>query len=486
MQPPSIHERSPAEVAAGGSVGDELSTTTGTLSGAKYPSPLTPTPFERYMLVEDRPAYSMSFVIVAELDGRADETAMRQAIRCALQRHPMLTARLVRRRGRTNWVGSTTEPTIVWHDSATGSAPATRPNPSRGSGVLFHVLRDDEQTSLHFYFHHAVTDGIGAGQFIGDVLALYGQQTATIEDRPRLLPLDMEHLKQRHRFDIRIPYPVSRFVARRSMLTESWKVIRRRPCVLRAPKDPPISALGDKSADPKLILDRDALGNYADVAAANDVTVNDLLLRDVFLTMRRWNASLGASSGREWLRATVPTNLRCRKALRMPAANMIGYAFLTHQAAECDDPPVLLSSLTHEMKAVTRWGLGAFFVRAIDCADRIPGLLWACSRMSRRFSTLVFSNGGEIVRRSRARFPTENGRVVAGNLVLRNVYGAPPVRPGTRLAIGVIEYDQQMTFVARYDRKHFTGASAVDFLNMFGEQLFHTTAARNNAPPRVD
>jgi hypothetical protein len=243
--------------------------------------------------------------------------------------------------------------------------------------------------------------------------------------------------------------------------------------------------LEQEAPDPKLILAGSALSDYVAAAAAKDVTVNDLLLRDMFLTMRRWNASLGATSARQWLRTTVPTSLRYRKALRMPAANMIGYAFLTHRAAECDDPAALLTSLSAEMKAVTQWGLGTFFVKAIEYADRIPGLLWTVSRLNRRFSTLVFSNLGDIARRFRARFPTEEGRVVAGNLVLRNLYGAPPVRPGTRIAIAIVSYAQQLTFVASYDRKHFTSAAATSFLEMFREQLVRTAATRCDAPAQA-
>ena len=480
MQLPSTYQNSTAASPPDGTAGNAVSPTTDGPANAIFPSSLTP--FERYMLVEDRPAYSMSFRIVTELDGRADQTALCRAVQGALQRHSMLTARLARRRGRTQWVGSTALPKIIWHDLANGPVPATPPHPLHGNGVLFHVLRNDEKTSLHFYFHHATTDGIGAVQFIGDVLALYGQQTAKEDNQPRLLPLKAEHLNQRHQFDIRIPYPVSRTVAWRAMLTESWKVISRRPCVLLAPKIRPIKSKGDPFADRTLIVASDAWQDYVDVAEKHNVTVNDLLLRDIFLTMRRWNASLGASSGQGWLRATVPTSLRYRKALRMPAANMIGYAFLTHRAAECDEPSALLFSLAAEMKAVTQWGLGAFFVKSVEYTDRIPGFLWACSRMSRRFSTLVFSNLGDVSRRFRARFPLENGRVVAGNLILRNIYGAPPIRPGTRLAILVTTYDHQMTLVVRYDRQHFTGTSAADFLKLFGEQLACTTAASSSAP----
>ena len=51
-------------------------------------------PFERYMLVDDRPGYPMSFVFVVELAGTPDRTALEAAFQAALARHPLLSARL--------------------------------------------------------------------------------------------------------------------------------------------------------------------------------------------------------------------------------------------------------------------------------------------------------------------------------------------------------------------------------------------------------
>ena len=41
-----------------------------------------------------------------------------------------------------------------------------------------------------FQFHHAATDGVGAIQFIGDLLSIYGDATAKAdEQRPQLAPV---------------------------------------------------------------------------------------------------------------------------------------------------------------------------------------------------------------------------------------------------------------------------------------------------------
>jgi NRPS condensation-like uncharacterized protein len=434
------------------------------------------------MVVEDRATHPMSIEIVCELDGQADPAALRKALHGALRRHPLLAARLSGRGRRARWIAAACRVSIEeqYVGEGTPSAASVAPDDNRW-GVRVRVTYGVSETTLRFEFAHAVVDGIGALQYIGDVLGLYGEETASPDMRPRFLPLDVEQLRRRRYFDIRIPHPVSPAVALKAMLTESWKVLTRRPSVLRATSDAVQSIPGNEQNVPRFTMAGDAWKRYADVASSSGVTVNDLLLRDVFLTMRNWNASLGNTRSAYWLRTTVPTSLRYRKALRMPAANVLGYAFLTHRSSECDDPATLLASIAGEMQAVTQWGLGSFFVKAVEYADRVPGLLWAGSRLSRRFSTLVFSNVGDTSRRFRVRFPSDRGHLVVGNLILRHAYGTPPVRPGTRIAMGTMSCGEHTSFAVRYDQRHFGRDTATAFLEMFREQLFGTSAAAREA-----
>jgi hypothetical protein len=62
--------------------------------------PLRLTPFERYMLSDDRPLHPMTHISRLVLSGSFVPECFEEAIAKAVQRHPLLRARV---RGRTPW-----------------------------------------------------------------------------------------------------------------------------------------------------------------------------------------------------------------------------------------------------------------------------------------------------------------------------------------------------------------------------------------------
>ena len=66
------------------------------------------------------------------------------------------------------------------------------------------------------------------------------------------------------------------------------------------------------------------------VAKSLGVTTNDLMMAGLFRALGRWGRSHAGISPRALLRLTMPTNLREPEDRRMPAANVMSYAFLDH------------------------------------------------------------------------------------------------------------------------------------------------------------
>ena len=450
-----------------------------------FPLPLVP--FERYMVLDDRSGYPMSFVAIVELRGDPDRTAMEAAVLDAVARHPLLTARLRRAGMKHAWVSGNGEPLTTKWCTAPREADAYLDEPidlKRSAGVRLAITVQADTTVMRFLFHHALCDGMGAFRFIGDVLACYGRRTAAAHERPTLLPVDIEALRQRGEFDIRLPAPVTRWQVIRSLIRESWKVLARRPRPLRASGPKRRAAAPSVTRIPVISLPAATEHGYRAAATSLRVTVNDLLLRDMFLTVRQWNESRGRQPARDWLRITVPTNLRYRHESRLPAANVLGYALLSRRAGDCDESSAFLLGLASDMDVTRKWGLGSLFVQAIGIVDRIPGLCWFWTRASGCFSTVVFSNVGNPVRRFRARFPLEAGKARAGNLILERIYGAPPIRPGTRAALAVVSYADALTIALRYDTRWLTPEDAAGLLGMFRRQLERTAAGHVAAPAR--
>ena len=87
--------------------------------------------------------------------------------------------------------------------------------------------------------------------------------------------------------------------------------------------------------------------------------MNDLLLRDLFLTMEQWNRPQPKFSRRPWLRIMMPTDLRSGEDYEMPAANLTGYTFLMRTIRDCASPSELLQSIRNETALIKHRRSGA-------------------------------------------------------------------------------------------------------------------------------
>lgn len=440
--------------------------------GELFPLPLVP--FERYMLADDRRGYPMTFFVRVEFAGTPDQTALDAAFAEALGRHPLLTSRIARRGLRWHWVPADGPPLqLQWHTSPSEPAwPIALPiDLRRGAGIRAHVHAFAGRCSLVVSFHHAACDGIGAFRFIGDLLACYGRRTAPADALPALLPIRPVNLRHRGQFDLRGSEPVSRWVAFQSAIRESCKVLGRRPQRLLNSQRPPADARRGGPRLPVEHLSSEIYRRFCARAEALGVTGNDLLLRDMFLAICEWNEFHAKGRSRGWLRITMPTSLRGKRDAGMPATNSLGYALVTRHTEECSDPDQLLAAIAADTRAVRKWSLGAMFVDSLSAVGRVPGLLWLATRLGRRFSTLVLSNLGDVGRRFRARFPHCDGEIVAGNLTLKSVVGAPPIRPGTRAAVAVANGSDGLSLTLNYDPRWFSAQDASDFLARYVTRL---------------
>ena len=142
---------------------------------------------------------------------------------------------ILRSAGRqTCWIAAQADDfsnNIRWLDDQQ-QTPTSFHNPieiSKSCGWRIEVVDGGDQVTLRFHFHHAISDGIGAIQFIGDVLASYGIETTVSGSPPKLRKIDNAGLINRGRFDIRVPGPVTRWQAIRSMIGESFRTLAQRP-----------------------------------------------------------------------------------------------------------------------------------------------------------------------------------------------------------------------------------------------------------------
>ncbi len=431
---------------------------------------------EKYFLLEDRPGFPMTFVIQLTLAGQLDRAAWEGALTMALAFQPLLTATIGRAKGnRLCWLPADQPgPPCDWGKA---NQPVTCPGSSeridltRETGLRVWVRQGAERAVVTLQFHHACTDGIGAYRFIGELLAAYG---ILIEGPTRyaLSEVDARLLRGRQQRALGREVPFG--------LRTTWRALRYgyglyqgRPAPLAAP-----SALADgEPAEPSFpgyctfSFDQAMHQRLREVAAQKGVMFNDLLLRDWFLTLQQWQKPLRWWWQSPRLRVMMPTDLRDTDDFLMPAANMVGYTFLTRSHQDCRDADDLLRGLGDETGRIKHQRSGADFLETLLAANCFPGLLrWV---LPTRWSlcTAVFSNVADPSRRFTAKLPRKGGRVQAGNLVLEDITGIPHYRPLTRATLSVFQYDRRLTLCLRCDPQLYRLHDSQQLLCRYVDQL---------------
>ena len=161
-----------------------------------------------------------------------------------------------------------------------------------------------------------------------------------------------------------------------------------------------------------------------------ELTPNDLMLRDLFQVVGSWN---GRYEGRRspWVRITMPVNLRRRDDRALPAANLMGFTFLTRHSWECGDEAALLDGVHRETAAIKGQSLALYFLGGLGLARGVPGLVPWMLRRQCCCHDRADEHGAAVGAHSVA--VAIDRRVASGNVVLESVLGVPPIRPLTRV-----------------------------------------------------
>jgi hypothetical protein len=444
--------------------------------------PLALTPFEYYYYSDDCAEYPTTFPVELRFSGSLVREHFLAAHREAVRRHPMLRAVVDDSGKGTFWVADQRrEPHLDWQDASAPVSPAggecldLRSMP----GLRTWVRASGDAARVLFQFHHACCDGLAALQFVQDFLALY--KIAAGVDDPPLRELDAELLRRRGELAGSAESGSSRLRAIRNWLRDSYVTARlwssilfRSPAPLAAPTQSTAHSVGGGPHE-ILTFETEALDSAETaqlhrVSESLGVTINDLLLRDFLLVLDGWNKRHSAPPGR--LRLLVPVSVRTRHDARLPAADRIGFGFVTATARDRDAVVPLLDVVLRETQRIKDWKLALYFLGGLAFASRLPWLLRWALRRNRPFATAVLSNVGRF-----APEPSMAGREerwACGELVLTRITGVPPLRRLTRAAVIVAEYAGETVLCLRCDPHSFTSAQTHQLLNEFAARVRDT------------
>lgn len=432
------------------------------------PFPLPLTAFERYMIADDHPDRPMTFVIEITLSGELRNEELIEAHQQALLRHPLLRSCTGKHRGKACW--QLADLPGIKFDPEHTELHRYYFDLNHEPGLKTTVRKRDGQIVIAFLFHHAVTDGVGAMRFIGDVLGIYGQLTTPAgEEAPELSPIDIETLTKRGQLWSPGSRPefslwetikhLSQFLGRYAAGVETGSQGRlsesERHC------SPFVSR----------IVDGKTLRSLKKAAAKLGVQLNDLCLVCLFQTIKQWNAQHRTFWRRRWYRMLVPVSLRTPDHDELPAANVLSYLIFyaaSNNNESIEKMAVRYNQLMHGFLHTTDRSLATHVILTLS---KIPGMLWMLTKPPVRLCTSVLANVGEVKRQLNCRFPLQKGKCVAGSLTLEGLFGAAPIRRGTTIGISLGTYAGDLLVNFNCDRNLFEKDRSEQFADLFISHL---------------
>jgi len=421
--------------------------------------PLALAPVERLMLADDRSSHPMSFFLCFDFTGQTNRSALIEALDEAVERHPLLGTRVAGWPKAPCWVPCPVGPSVIllavddpW------PAEFAQPIDLRRQPGLRLVIREDGRSSKWlFEIHHACCDGMGALVFLEDMFHLYARrlgsgEVAALPRIDRALLVDRDHFT-----------PVAKHIesveeGQRRRQREARGFFAAWPQRLARRTRRGKLAVGD--ADwPGIVtrlFDVEQSEAIRTKVAARACTLNDVAMGLLFRTLAEWNGRYGRVRPHSCLRILMPADLRERADRWLPAANRMGLCFLARTVAECVDEAALIAGVAEQIKHIRRYRLGLDFIDGVTTLVRRPWLARLLMRLPFCLATATLTNVSDPNRHMRLPFPSEQGWLRFGNLILDCWSGSPPLRPGVRAGFGVFSYNGRIGLSLRCDPRSFT------------------------------
>lgn len=460
-----------------------------------FPLPLSP--MEKFLWWDDSPEHPLNILFELRFDGALDPRLLQIAWGLAAHLHPLLVSTISVFQGELCWCYQpSARPLLETFSSLNTWLGGDRFDLTRDCGLQGWLGSDREGDRLVVRAHHACCDGIGLRSFLIDLLVLYallfrhqglatpanialleselGRRAApellrerfdfsTLRSGPPKQQLSIwQRILNAHYFHCQPPAPLRR--AERSAVAGPSQAMANEPGGV---------ATGVDGRYLTRAFDRGLTQRVIQRCRVEHVGVNEVALAILFRTCARWHRlSQGAKPSRR-IRLLMPYSLLSRVDRRLPAANRLSFSFLGRNEGNCDDLWRLAFSIRREIQQQSDTRLPFDFLHAIRAAARWPRIMkWGLKR-SRNMCTAVLTYGGSIARGRKHALPIEEGMVQLGNCRLKHVFGVPPVRSNTNIAIGLCLSGGALCVGQAWSHAVFDRQQAEDFQELFCEGWEH-------------
>lgn len=436
-----------------------------------FPLPLTVV--EKFMLLDGRDRYPMMCDIEVQLQGSVEQAPFEEALDFALQRAPFFRS-IIQEDGSRGpcWHLTDRSPPVEWaeygvpYEVGYDDLIDLRQTP----GLRVYVRRGTVRSSILLHFHHATSDGVGSVSFVEDLLVAY--HNATAGSRP-VEPRRWEPHRLLHRCSSSLENPglVRGLYDVYCGIRGAASFFAQRPLPLTVAK-PPLQASASRKQNGFITQEcsPEATRALRNATSRQNATVNDFLLRDLFVTLHAWLDEHQRPVGHRHLRVLMPQSLRGRGDGAMPTTNDVGFAFLARRGTLCQRPDDLLTSLVPETTAIRNDRLSRHFIGGLGAVDKLR-LLPRLLNGSSCFATAVLTNFGNSWRRFQAKLPPADGGLAAGNLVYDGLVGTPPCRPQTAATFCVTTTADRIRISLKHDPFHFTREESLALLTRYIAQI---------------
>ncbi|MCE9546082.1 MAG: hypothetical protein K8T25_11250, partial [Planctomycetia bacterium] len=378
-----------------------------------------------------------------------------------------------------NWVWGEAPPAaIYWND---GGEPEQRYlDLTQESGLRIKVDIAGDTTLLLLQMHHSCCDGLGALKFIEDLLTYYAEEVARaaagnfasddepmpVSDVPSAAAID--RLKRRADFGLGWLGLILRFPLEIIGAIGTLEYFTHKPVPIRSTTGlrPHVSLQPDRCMHQFTAEETKAMKATANEAGA---TLNDLLVRDLFLAFGDWLAQRDPEKSDKHVRIMVPINLRTRHDGDLSATNVVAMVNVDRRPRRWKNLRRMLRILHWELAIVKRGRFGLTFIRSLQVSHYVFNKLSWLLPQDKCLTTCVLTNLGETWRHSK--LAGTDGRLTAGNVTLRHMEVMAPVRPLTNLGIGVFTYAGRLGLTIHYNSQALTAEDAELLLAKFVARL---------------
>jgi NRPS condensation-like uncharacterized protein len=343
---------------------------------------------------------------------------------------------------------------------------------TREPGIRLWVLDNDKGNDLVMQVHHCCTDGRGMMSFIEDLLISYTTNQGNSEERIPLRQLEPHGLRKRGTPDLRgWELPKALFL-QLGVLNGIRKFFMRSPVPFAGTNRPRLEKTSPATRTVPLFFkfEHSETGEIISAAKKCGATLHELLLRDLYLAIGVWRERKGIGEPGDWLRISIPVDLRKPGKDSMPMANSISMVFLDIQQCNLERRESLLKSIRDYMVHIRRCYRKYTYLFSVAGARILPGGMKRLTRANKCYATTCFSNVGRVL--DRTPLPLSGGRIVAGNVLLESLDAvAPPLRRQMDVACTAYTYGGSLQLVLSYNSLVLPEQEAGEFLEIYVQKI---------------